>query len=203
MRMLVTTVLIALVLGIAVAAWALWPRERAAADSKNALQAGDPAPDFRLADAEGKVHRLSDYRGHWLVLYFYPKDDTPGCTTEACHFRDDIAALQALGARVVGVSLDDAASHRAFSAKYHLPFTLLSDPDGKTVAAYGSLFKLGPLAMARRHTFIIDPEGRIAKVYRDVAPKQHAVEIIAELKRLQAAEGGGGGAGETAPPSPG
>jgi len=186
--MLVTIGLIGLVLVIAVGAWALWPRGGQA--SHSGPRAGDPAPDFELSDANGRVHRLSDYRGHWLVLYFYPKDDTPGCTTEACHFRDDIAAIQALGARVVGVSLDDADSHRAFSVKYHLPFTLLSDPDGKTVAAYGSLFKLGPIAMAKRHTFIVDPEGRIAKVYRDVVPKEHASRIIAELKRLQAGASG-------------
>jgi len=182
--MLVTLAVIGLALAIAVAAWAFWPRGGQANGS--GPQVGEPAPAFALRDPNGQVHHLADYRGHWLVLYFYPKDDTPGCTTEACHFRDDIAAIQALGAQVVGISLDDADSHRAFSVKYHLPFTLLSDPDGKTVAAYGSLFKLGPIAMAKRHTFIIDPKGHIAKVYRDVVPKEHAAQIIAELKRLQA-----------------
>lgn len=186
--MLVTFVLICLALGLAVAAWALWPRDTG--PRAHGPHAGEVAPPFQLSDANGTVHRLSDYRGQWLVLYFYPKDDTPGCTREACHFRDDIAALRAVGANVVGVSLDDAASHRAFSSKYHLPFTLLSDPRGRTAAAYGSLLKFGPMAMARRHTFIIDPDGRVAKVFRKVKPAKHAAEILAALKRLQADRNG-------------
>lgn len=146
---------------------------------------GSMAPDFTLRDQHGVAFHLADARGQWLVLYFYPKDDTPGCTQEACHFRDDIAAIQGLGARIVGVSLDDAASHQAFSAKYRLPFTLLSDPGGRVAAAYGSLWSLGPVSFARRHSFIVDPQGRIAQAYRSVDTAGHAQQIVAELKRLQ------------------
>ncbi len=148
------------------------------------LKVGDPAPEFTLPDQDGEQRSLSDYRGGWLVLYFYPKDDTPGCTTEACRFRDDIYALRGLGVSVLGISLDDAKSHKAFAQKYHLPFPLLSDHKGRVARKYGSLFRLGPLRFARRHTFIIDPQGRIAKIYRDVKPKGHSDQVIADLQAL-------------------
>ena len=168
------------ILGILIA-MALWNTAGAAG-----LKVGDPAPGFTLEDQDGSQRALEDYRGRWVVLYFYPRDDTPGCTTEACRFRDDVHRLRDLGVTVLGVSLDDTVSHQAFAEKYHLPFPLLSDPKGRVAKAYGSLFGLGPLRFARRHTFLIDPQGRIAKIYRDVDPKTHSEEVIADLKALGA-----------------
>lgn len=148
------------------------------------LQVGQPAPGFELLDQNGKTQRLVDYRGRWLVMYFYPKNDTPGCTKEACEFRDDILMFRRMGVALLGVSTDDLASHQAFAAKYQLPFPLLSDAKGEVAAAYGALFGLGPVRFARRHSFIIDTEGRLAKIYRDVDPKQHSDEVIQDLKAL-------------------
>lgn len=145
---------------------------------------GAMAPDFQLMDQNGKVHRLSAYQGHWLVLYFYPKDDTPGCTKEACEFRDEYERLAEMGVTLLGVSLDDIESHQAFAAKYHLPFPLLSDANGEIAKRFGSLFQLGPLKFAKRHSFIIDPQGRIVREYRDVNPKTHSDEVISDLKAL-------------------
>jgi peroxiredoxin Q/BCP len=122
-----------------------------------------------------------------LVLYFYPRDDTPGCTREACRFRDDIGTLGDLGAAVAGVSVDSAASHADFSRKYRLPFPLLSDPDGRTAAAYDSLLNLGVVRLARRRTFIIAPDGRIAARFTRVDPAHHAEEVGHALRRLQRA----------------
>ena len=119
-----------------------------------------------------------------MVLYFYPKDDTPGCTEEACAFRDDQAALTLLGAQVVGISLDDTASHAAFAKKYSLPFPLLADGDAKVSASYGAVTNLVVAKFARRYTFLIDPQGRIAKAYLNVDTSRHSAEIIADLKRL-------------------
>ena len=148
------------------------------------LAIGDPAPDFSLLDQHGEMHELEKYRGRWLVLYFYPKDDTPGCTTEACEFRDDIHILKRMDVSVVGVSLDDVDSHQEFAEKYHLPFTLLSDADGEVARRYGALTSLGFIKFAKRHTFIIDPAGRIARIYRSVNPRRHSDEVIADLKAL-------------------
>lgn len=148
---------------------------------------GSAAPDFALTDQNGQPHRLGDYAGRWLVLYFYPRDDTPGCTREACRFRDDIGVMGELGAAVVGVSVDDSRSHAAFARKYQLPFPLLSDPDGQTAAAYGSLLNLGVVRVARRRTFIIAPDGRIAARFDKVDPANHAREIALTLRTLQAA----------------
>ncbi|MHB1187600.1 peroxiredoxin [Thiobacillus sp.] len=150
---------------------------------------GSAAPEFELPDQNGRVHRLGDYAGRWLVLYFYPRDDTPGCTKEACRFRDDIGLLGDLGAAVVGVSVDDTQSHAAFARKYELPFPLLSDPDGKTAAAYGSLLNLGVARFARRHTFIIAPDGRIAARFDKVDPASHAQDVARTLRALQHAGG--------------
>ncbi|MBI1283843.1 MAG: redoxin domain-containing protein [Thiobacillus sp.] len=146
---------------------------------------GSAAPDFALQDQDGNTHRLGDYGGRWLVLYFYPRDDTPGCTREACRFRDDIGTLGDLGAAIVGVSVDDAQSHARFKEKYQLPFALLSDPDGQTAAAYGSLLNLGLVRFARRHTFIIAPDGRIAARFDKVDPSSHAQEVAHALQALQ------------------
>ena len=143
------------------------------------------APDFILPDQAGKVHRLSDYHGKWLALYFYPKDSTPGCTEQACRLRDDYLALRQLGLTVVGISLDKADSHARFAHKHALPFTLLSDEQGVVAKAYGALWSFGPVKFAKRHTFIIDPFGRIAKIYRKVTPKTHSGELIRDLTLLR------------------
>ncbi|HEY0666424.1 MAG TPA: peroxiredoxin [Gallionella sp.] len=147
-------------------------------------QVGKPAPDFDLPDQQGKRHRLVDYRGRWLVLYFYPKDDTPGCTREACAFRDDLNQLTQLGAQVVGVSVDDSESHAAFAKKYNLPFPLLADKTTETAARYGALMNWGIVKVARRYTFLIDPQGNIGKVYLTVETSRHSKEIIEDLKKL-------------------
>ena len=146
---------------------------------------GSRAPDFELPDQNGQVHRLGDYAGRWLVLYFYPRDDTPGCTKEACRFRDDIGIIGDLGAAVVGVSVDDTRMHAEFARKYDLPFPLLSDTSGQTAAAYDSLLNLGVVRFARRHTFIIAPDGRIAARFDKVDPAQHAEEVALALRSLQ------------------
>ncbi|HYD34431.1 MAG TPA: peroxiredoxin [Methylophilaceae bacterium] len=145
---------------------------------------GSPAPDFNLPDAKSHNHRLADYAGSWLVLYFYPKDDTPGCTKQACSFRDDLFQLEKLGAKVVGVSVDDTESHAQFARKYNLPFPLLSDKDGKVADKYGALINLGVIKKAKRYTFLIDPQGTIAKVYLSVDTSRHSQEIIDDLKQL-------------------
>lgn len=147
---------------------------------------GSPAPDFRLQDQNGDWHSLEDYKGQWLALYFYPKDDTPGCTTEACNFRDNIYAFKKIGARVVGVSVDDVESHKEFSTKYKIPFTILADEDKKTAKAYGVLKNYLVAKFASRQSFIIDPQGRIAKHYEDVDPDTHTEEVLADIQALMA-----------------
>jgi thioredoxin-dependent peroxiredoxin len=144
-----------------------------------------PAPYFELPDQDSKLHKLSDFTGKWLVLYFYPKDDTPGCTKEACRFRDDIFHIRESKAEIVGVSTDDVDSHAEFAKKYSLPFPLLSDKNATVAQSYGAAWKLGPLSLAKRHSFIISPEGKIAKIYRKVDPENHSDHIIADLKTLQ------------------
>jgi peroxiredoxin Q/BCP len=145
---------------------------------------GDTAPDFRLVDQQGKMKALTDFSGQWVVLYFYPKDDTPGCTKEACSFRDDLITLEKLGAKVVGISVDDSDSHAKFAAKYHLPFPLLADEDGKVAKSYGALANLLVIKIAKRYTFLIDPKGKIAKVYLSVDTSRHSQEIVDDLKKL-------------------
>jgi thioredoxin-dependent peroxiredoxin len=146
--------------------------------------AGADAPGFALKDQSGKVQKLEDYRGKWVVLYFYPRDDTPGCTEQACKFRDDMAQLTQLGAQVLGVSVDDSASHAKFAAKYKLPFPLLADEGGAVAKAYGALSDWGVFTYARRYTFLIDPQGRVAKTYLKVDTSKHSIEIIDDLKKL-------------------
>lgn len=142
-----------------------------------------PAPDFSLPDEVGKIRSLKDYKGTWLVLYFYPKDDTPGCTAEACSLRDARDDITALGAEVIGVSMDDATSHEKFKAKHMLNFTLLSDPDKKAIEAYGAWGKkmFGKEGILRR-TFIIDPNGTVVKVYGRVTPLGHGEQVVGFLK---------------------
>ena len=149
-------------------------------------QAPYPAPDFTLKDEEGTPHSLKDYAGKWTVLYFYPKDDTPGCTIEACAMRDARDELTDLGAEVIGISKDDAASHEKFKAKHNLNFTLLSDPDTETINAYGAWGKkqFGMEGILRR-TFIIDPTGVVRKVYGRVTPLGHGSQVVKELQKLQ------------------
>ena len=145
---------------------------------------GSEAPPFRLQDQNGDWHALEDYRGGWLAVYFYPKDDTPGCTTEACNFRDNIFAFQAIGANVVGISVDDVDSHKKFSDKYKLPFTILADESGATAKAYGVLRDYKLTKIASRQSFIVDPEGLVAKHYPKVDPDTHTDEVLADLKSM-------------------
>lgn len=146
------------------------------------------APNFSLKDSDDKTHTLADYAGKWLVLYFYPKDDTPGCIVEACSMRDARDELIALGADVVGVSQDDAASHEKFKEKYTLNFTLLSDPDRTAINAYGAWGKkmFGKEGVLRK-TFIIDPQGQVAKVFGRVIPEGHGGQVVKVLRQLIAA----------------
>jgi peroxiredoxin Q/BCP len=146
---------------------------------------GSTAPEFSLPDQNGAARRLAEWRGKWVVLYFYPRDDTPGCTTEACSFRDDISQLTALGAQVVGVSVDDTVSHKAFAEKHQLPFPLLADATAAVARQYGALSDWLVVKVAKRYSFIVDPAGRIAKVYLSVDPARHSQEIVADLKALQ------------------
>lgn len=148
---------------------------------------GMPAPDFRLQDQYGEWHSLEDYRGQWLALYFYPKDDTPGCTTEACNFRDNIYAFKKIGAAVVGVSVDDVDSHKEFSDKYKIPFTILADEKQTTAKAYGVLKSYVVAKLASRQSFIIDPQGRIAKHYGSVDPDTHTEEVLNDIEQLSGA----------------
>lgn len=145
---------------------------------------GAVAPEFSLPDQYGSQQSLSQYRGKWVVLYFYPKDDTPGCTEQACRFRDDFAVLKILGAEVLGVSVDDPASHAEFARKHKLPFPLLSDKDGQVAAAYGSLRDLLIIKIAKRNTFLINPQGRVEKVYLGADNAKNSAEIIAALRQL-------------------
>ena len=145
---------------------------------------GQAAPDFRLQDQNGKWHTLGDFRGTWVALYFYPKDDTPGCTKEGCAFGDIIFAFEKIGATFLGVSLDDVASHEAFAEKYSLPFTLLADTDGKTAEEYGVLNSMAGMKFAKRQSFIIDPDGRVAKHYEKVNAEKHSEEELSDLQQL-------------------
>lgn len=156
----------------------------APACAKETVKAGQPAPAFSLPDQNGKLHALGDYAGKWLVLYFYPKDDTPGCTKQACSFRDDLFQIEKLGAKVVGVSVDSSDSHAQFARKYKLPFPLLADHEGKVADSYGALTNLGIIKLAKRYTFLIDGQGKVAKVYLSVDTSRHSQEIIDDLKKL-------------------
>ena len=147
---------------------------------------GDPAPAFRLQDQNGEWHSLDEYRGQWVALYFYPKDDTPGCTTEACAFRDDVFKFRKMGVAVVGVSVDDVESHKAFAEKHKLPFTLLADPEKSVAKQYGVLTTYNGTELASRQTFLIDPDGNVAKHYAKVDADRHSPEVLADLESLMA-----------------
>jgi len=146
-----------------------------------------PAPDFTLPDTSENIHTLAEYKGKWIVLYFYPKDDTPGCTIEACSLRDARDTLAEMGAEIVGISKDDASSHEKFKAKHSLNFTLLTDLEGTVIESYGAWGKkmYGREGILRK-TFIIDPAGQVLKVYGRVTPMGHGDQVIEELKSLQA-----------------
>ena len=146
---------------------------------------GSVAPGFSLPSQEGKTVSLSDYRGQWVVLYFYPRDFTSGCTMEAHNFQRDQAQYQQKGAVVLGVSVDSADSHKQFCTKEGLNFKLLADNDHKVSAAYGSLTNLGLAKFSSRHTFIVDPEGKVARAFTSVNPGRHSEEVLAALAQLQ------------------
>lgn len=167
-----------------IASFVLLAVAMAADSATGAPQPGQPAPDFRLQDQNNKWHTLADYRGQWVVLFFYPKADTPGCTTEACEFRDNIFAYEEKGAVVMGVSLDDVRSQKEFADKYHLPYPLLSDARRETASAYGVLTRFGSMQVAARQTFVINPEGQIAKHYAKVDPKTHSKQVLADLSGM-------------------
>jgi peroxiredoxin Q/BCP len=154
------------------------------------LSAGDKAPDFTLPDQDGKEHTLSNYKGSPVVLYFYPKDQTSGCTKEACAFRDDYSAYQEAGVTILGVSPDSSKSHTNFIAKHDLPFTLLADTEREVLKLYGAwgLKKMygREYEGVLRTTYLIGADGRIAKVYEKVKPAAHSKEILADLKELEA-----------------
>ena len=150
---------------------------------------GQAAPEFRLEDQKGTWHTLALHHGKWIVLYFYPKDFTPGCTKEVCTFRDDVIALRKAGAEVLGVSLDDVKSHAEFAEKYHVPFPLLSDSKQETAKAYGVLTSKMGMTYAKRETFLIDPQGKIAKHYRDVDPEKNSKEVLEDLASLSKSSG--------------
>lgn len=153
-------------------------------------QPGRSAPDFALPDDQGETRSLSQYRGRWVLLYFYPRDDTPGCTLEACGIRDVWREFEKAGIQVLGVSIDSVSRHDKFRQKYGLPFPLLSDGEKQAVELYGvwALKKsMGREYMGTRRTsFLIDPEGRVAKVYSQVKPEEHAGEVLADWAKLSA-----------------
>ncbi len=155
-----------------------------AADSVR-LTPGDAFPDFSLSDGEGRAHRLADYAGKYLVLYVYPKDDTPGCTTEACDFRDNMA-LRQHGAQILGLSRDDAESHQAFAEKHSLPFPLLSDPDAdfmRQIGSYGTKVLYGKASEGvKRSTFLIGPDGRVVKAWYAVKVEGHADSVVKAIE---------------------
>ena len=148
------------------------------------LKEGDVAPDFSTRDTNGKPVRLGDFRGQKVVLYFYPKDDTPGCTKEACSFRDSYSEFEGRGIKVLGVSLDDEASHQAFTSKYRLPFTLLSDTDHSVSEAYGVYGEQTSSSTGKKYmglarkTFLIDEQGKVRKVFDKVNVEEHADEVL-------------------------
>jgi thioredoxin-dependent peroxiredoxin len=155
------------------------------------LNIGDQAPAFKLPDQDSQNHALSDYKGKWVVLYFYPKDDTPGCTKEACSFRDEKGRLEEMGAVVLGVSADDVKSHGKFHGKFGLNFPLLADPDKTMIMAYGAWGKKSMYGKEyegiMRYTYLIDPQGKVAHVWPKVNTEVHALEVAEVLGELQKA----------------
>jgi peroxiredoxin Q/BCP len=150
-------------------------------------QRGEAAPDFTLPDQTGKPRTLGEFRGRRLVLYFYPRDDTPGCAEQAMRYRDSMRELESLGAAVCGVSVNGSDSHAAFALKYKLPFALLADVSGEVAKRYGSLRNLGFFRIAKRNTYLIDPAGRIEKVYLGVNAARNAHDVTEDVRKIAAA----------------
>src|SRR6266705_2229509 len=159
------------------------------ADTQTQPAAGTAAPDFSLSTSDGSQVSLKDFRGKWVVLYFYPKDMTSGCTIEAKNFQRDLDKYNQTGAVVLGVSVDNPDSHKQFCAKEGLTFKLLADPGGKISAQYGSTMEYQGATMAARNTFIINPEGKIAKVYTGVKPVEHSEQVLKDLADLRKGQG--------------
>lgn len=149
--------------------------------TKNMLEINTLAPDFKLQDQDGKEHLLALHRGHYTLVYFYPKDDTAGCTKEACVIRDMYPEFESNNVKVFGISADSVESHKAFAAKYELPFTLLSDPDKKVITAYGA----DGMVFNKRISYLIGPDGMVAKVYPKVDPTSHGAEILKDILALK------------------
>jgi peroxiredoxin Q/BCP len=166
-----------------------WSTHAFAADEPASAppQVGQPAPAFKLQDQAGTWRTLEQYRGSWLVLYFYPKDFTSGCTTQACAFRDDVTKLREAGAQVVGVSVDDVKSHAEFAEKHHLPFPLLADTSKEVARRYGVLTSRLGFEYARRDTFLIDPNGVVSKHYENVDPEKNVQQVLTDLAALKSA----------------
>lgn len=156
-----------------------------AADALKQPAAGTAAPEFSLTSGDGSSVSLKDYKGKWVILYFYPKDFTSGCTLEAQNFQRDLAKFQNEGAIILGVSVDSAQSHKDFCAKEGLNFKLLADPDAKVSTEYGSVMEHEGAKMAARNTFLINPKGEIAKVYTGVKPAVHSDEVLKDLSQLK------------------
>lgn len=156
---------------------------------KDLLKEGDKAPDFELPGSDNEKVALRDFRNKWVVLYFYPKDDTPGCTMEACSLRDKFPKFDKLNATIFGVSTDAVKSHEKFAVKYRLPFTILADAEKKVVELYGvwglKTFMGHKFMGTKRWSFLIDPKGVIAKIYEDVKPTKHTIEVLKDLTKLQ------------------
>jgi peroxiredoxin Q/BCP len=179
---------VALIAGLVLAIGAGYTWLNAAGAAQPAV--GEPAPDFRLQDQNGKWVSLADYNGKWVAVYFYPKADTPGCTKEACEFRDNIFAFEEIGATILGISIDAIDDQKKFAEKYQLPFPLLADVEGKTAEAYGVLNNLGIMKLAKRQSFLVSPDGKIARHYPKVDPAIHSKEVLADLKSLGARKPG-------------
>jgi thioredoxin-dependent peroxiredoxin len=174
-----------LVTGLIVAATSVCAQPPAAAPA-----AGLAAPAFKLQDQAGAWHTLDQYKGKYVVLYFYPKDDTPGCTTQACELRDNIFEFRKANAVILGVSVDDVASHEKFAKEHSLPFNILADPTREVSGRYGVLFNAGVTQLASRQTFLIGPDGKIVKHWAKVDPKEHSNFVLAEIKAHSPAKAG-------------
>ena len=159
--------------------------EQAKIKAQSGLQVGQNAPEFSLIDQHHTLHQLSDYKGQWVVLYFYPRDATPICTQQACALKEHSNALLDKHAVILGVNADSVAKHQHFAHQHQLPFSLLSDSKGQVAKQYGALLDLKWLRFVKRHTFLIDPQGRIAKIYKQVNAQQHAHALLEDLQRLQ------------------
>lgn len=179
--MKIAAVIVVILIAAAVAMYA-WSRSGATAPPK----VGEAAPNFTLPSQDGSVVSLADFHGKWVVLYFYPKDGTTGCTIEAHNFQRDMAQYQNDNAVIVGVSVDSTGSHKEFCAQQGLTFKLLADTQKQVSKEYGSLMNLGVLKIASRNTFLIDPDGKIAKVWTGVSPSKHSTEVLASLAEVSA-----------------